>query len=264
MKKLFMFLLLVVVLLGGAAYWLMGNLDDIVHEQIEVQGSQLLGVPVAVDQVTLRLMDGFGEIKGFTVANPQGFSPANLMGFAAVRLDIDTEKLSTNPLIIEEITIDGVSALYELNAQAQGNINALLDQLKRNAPKSSTSSEPAAEESTGGDSDLRLIVKQVVVKDTQLKLDLTGIGQKTYDETLPTFTASNIGGQSGLPPAELGAKIAEAMLDNLVDAAADKQKEKLKQKAIDTAKEKLEEKLDDKLKGNEKLKGLMQKFGHDF
>lgn len=261
MKKLFGFLLVLVLVLGAATYWLMGNLDDIVHEQIEVQGSKMLGVPVNVDAVTLKLLDGFGEIKGLSVGNPQGFSNATLLGFDAVRLDIDTEKLSTNPLVIEEVTIDSASALYELNAQAQGNVNVLLDQLKRNAPAGKTQApSEGTTEDTGQESDLRLIVKQVVIKDTRLKLDLTGIGQKAYDETLPTFTANNVGGRDGLPPAALGAKIAEAMLDNLVDAAAEKQKEKLKQKAIDKAKEKVEE----KLKDNEKVKGLLDKFGHNF
>ncbi len=260
MKKLFGFLLVVVLVLGAAAYWLMGNLDDIVHEQIEVQGTKVLGVPVSVDAVTLKLLDGFGEIRGFSVANPQGFSANSLLGFDAVRLDIDTAQLSTTPLVIEEITIDSASALYELNAQAQGNVNVLLDQLKRNAPASKP--QQASETAASGDagSDLRLVVKQVVVKDTRLKLDLTAIGQKAYDETLPTFTARDIGGSEGLPPAALGAKIAEAMLDNLVDAATEKQKEKLKQKAIDKAKEKVE----DKLKDNEKVKGLLDKFGHNF
>ncbi|MDX1451032.1 MAG: hypothetical protein R3183_00640 [Oleiphilaceae bacterium] len=264
MKKLFGFLLIVVVLLGGAAYWLMGNIDKIVHEQIEVQGTKALGVPVAVDDVVIRLMDGLGEIRGFSIANPKGFSDAPLMSFASVRLDIDTEKLSTTPLVIEEVSIDSASALYELNAQAQGNVNVLLDQLKRNMPASSGGKTENTDASSTSEGDIRLVVKRVVIKDTQLKLDLTGIGQKAYDETLPTFSASNIGGSEGLPPAELGAKIAEAMLDNLVDAAAAKQKERLKQKAIDKAKEKVQEELGDKLKDNDKVKGLMEKFGHNF
>lgn len=256
MKKVFLFLVALVLLLGGAAYYLMGNLDQIVKQQVESHGTELLKTSVKLNEVEIRLLDGFGELRGFSIANPNGFSERTLMGFDTIRLDIKTEDISQKPLVIEEILIDSVAALYEVNDKAKGNMNVLLDNAKStggDASSGSSSSDNAESGST--ESDVRIAVKQIVVKDTQLKLDLTKIGLKAYDETLPTFTASNIGGTSGLPPKELGVEIAKVMLDNLTKQARKKQEDKLKDKAKAKIMEKIEE------KGGEKVKGFLNKLG---
>ncbi|KZY51883.1 hypothetical protein A3735_22265 [Oleiphilus sp. HI0061] len=103
---------------------------------------------------------------------------------------------------------------------------------------------------------MRIVIKKLTIKDTQLALDLSALGQKKYDETLPTFAVSNVGGSAGLPPKELAQAMGKQILDKLIKEAKAKQTEKLKAKA----KEKLMEKLEEK--GGDKLKGLMKSFGH--
>jgi len=142
MKKIFGFLVVLFLLLGAAAYWLMQNLDQIVQEQVEKQGTALLDTPVRLEGVTLKLLDGFGELRGFSVANPKGFSDAKAMGFGVIRLDLDEKRPSASHIRIQEITLDSVSALYELNGQGQGNLNVLLDQLKRQQSSASSEAEP--------------------------------------------------------------------------------------------------------------------------
>lgn len=254
MKKLLVVFLLVIVALGGAAYYYLGNINAIVKEQVEKHGSNALQTTVKVGGVNIKLLDGFGEITNFSIANPKGFSSATAIGFDTVRLDIGTENITEMPIVIEEILIDSVSTLYELNAQGKGNLNALLDQIK--SQSSSQKSEPSAsEDKSSGDSDIRIVVKKLAVKDTKLALDLTALGQKRYDETLPTFEIQNIGGKDGLPPEELGQVIGKSMLDNIIKQAKKKQEEKL----TDKAKEALMKELDGK--GGEKLKGLLNSFG---
>lgn len=255
MKKLLIALLLVILALGGAAYYFLGNINAIVKEQIEKHGSNALQTTVKVSSVNIKLLDGFGEITGFSIANPKGYSTESALGFDTVRLDIGTENITEMPIIIEEILIDSVSTLYELNAQGKGNLNALLDQIKSQSNgQSSKSSETAGESS--GNSDIRIVVKKLVVKDTQLALDLTALGQERYDETLPTFAIQNVGGTNGLPPEELGQVIGKTMLDKIIKQAKKKQEQKLTSKA----KDKLMEQLDEK--DQKKLKGLLNSFGN--
>ena len=99
------------------------------------------------------------------------------------------------------------------------------------------------------------MIKKLVIKDTKLALDLSALGDKKYDETLPTFAVNNIGGTQGLAPEELGQAIGKSLLDNMIKQAKEKQKQKLADKVKEKAMEKLQE------KGGEKLKGLMDKFG---
>jgi len=255
MKKLLIALLLVILALGGAAYYFLGNINAIVKEQIETHGSNALQTSVKVGSVNIKLLDGFGEITGFSIANPKGYSAESALGFDTVRLDIGTENITEMPIIIEEILIDSVSTLYELNAQGKGNLNTLLDQISsQSATQKSDANEPA--DKSSDKSDIRLVVKKLVVKDTRLVLDLTALGQERYDETLPTFEIQNIGGSNGLPPEELGQAISKTMLDKIIKQAKKKQEQKLTAKA----KEKLMEELDGK--GGEKLKGLLNSFGN--
>tara|TARA_R110001592_G_scaffold177076_2_gene417224 strand:- start:21208 stop:21975 length:768 start_codon:yes stop_codon:yes gene_type:complete len=254
MKKILIGLLIIILALAGAAYFLLGNLNSIVKEQIEKHGSSALQTSVKVADVNIKLLDGLGEITGFSVANPQGFSQTAALSFNNIRLDIGTDNITEMPIVIEEIMIDSVATLYELNAQAKGNLNVLLDQLTAGSSSdSSESKEPS--EASSEKSDIRIVIKKLVIKDTKLALDLSALGDKKYAETLPTFAVNNIGGTQGLPPEALGQAIGKSLLNTMIKQAKEKQTEKLTDKVKEKAMEKLQE------KGGEKLKGLMDRFG---
>ncbi|KZY37836.1 MULTISPECIES: hypothetical protein [unclassified Oleiphilus] len=258
MKKILLPLLIIILIAVAGVAYLAGSLNDIVKEQVETHGSKALQSAVVVEGVDIRLMDGFGELSDFSVANPNGFTPTSALGFGIVRLDIGTENITEMPIVIGEVLVDSLSALYELNAQGKGNLNVLLEQITSQASADSGKSGSAdkTKEESGADSDVRIVIKKLTIKDTQLALDLSALGQKKYDETLPTFAVSNVGGSAGLPPKELAQAMGKQILDKLIKEAKAKQTEKLKAKA----KEKLMEKLEEK--GGDKLKGLMKSFGH--
>lgn len=254
MKKIFIALLLIIITLGAIGYYFLGSINSIVKQQIEQHGSNALQTSVNVDNVNIKLIDGLGEISGFSIANPDGFSAMPALSFKTIRLDIDTQNITSMPIIIEEVLVDSVSSLYELNAQGSGNLNQLLSQANKGKGSKSAEETPASQDSAS-DTDIRLVIKKLVIKDTQLALDLSALGDKKYTETLPTFAVSNIGGTEGLPPEALAQAMGKQVLDKLIKEAKEKQKAKLMDKAKDKVMEKLNE------KGGEKLKGLLNKFG---
>lgn len=253
MKKILIGLLLILLLISAGAYFVLGNINSIVKNQIEKQGSGALQTQVQVSDVNIQLLDGLGEINGFSIANPEGFSNADALGFKTIRLDIDTNTLTTMPIVIEEVLIDSLSALYEVNAQAKGNLNALLEPLKSSSKGGTGSSE--SPQSDAGQTDIRITIKKLVVKDTQLVLDLSALGDKHYDETIPGFSLSDIGGAEGLPPEQLGKEIGKRLLSNLLQKAKEKQQDKLADKVKEKAVEELKE------KGGDTVKGLLDRFG---
>lgn len=257
MKKIIIALLLIILIVVAGIAYFAGSINDIVKEQVETQGSKVLQTAVVLDAVDIKLMDGFGELNGFSIANPKGFSESAALGFGTIRLDIGTENITEMPIVIEEVLVDSLAALYELNAQAKGNLNVLLEQVEKSSTGTASDDKQAEQaETESKPSDVRIVVKKLVIKDTRLALDLSAVGQKKYDETLPTFAVENIGGSKGLPPEQLGEAMGKQLLGKLIKEAKAKQTEKLKAKA----KEKLMEKLEEK--GGEKLKGLMKSFGH--
>lgn len=253
MKKILIALLLIILAIAGLAYYYLGSINSIVKEQIEKHGTSTLQTQVSVGAINIQLLDGLGEISDFSVANPTGFSEHSALSFKKIKLDIGTENVTEMPIIIEEILIDSVATLYELNASGKGNLNVLLDQISSNKTPDETKTE-STDSSSASQSDVRIVLQKLTIKDTQLALDLTAIGQKKYDETLPSFTIKNVGGAEGLPPAQLAEAIGKSFLNKIIKEAKEKQTEKLK----DKAKEKVMEKLNEK--GGEKLKGLINSF----
>ena len=60
----------------GVGVFLMQNLDGIVKNMIEKVGSDVVNTEVRVQEVKLNLSEGSATLRGFTVANPPGFSSA--------------------------------------------------------------------------------------------------------------------------------------------------------------------------------------------
>ena len=58
---------------GGALYYVYSNLNEIVRTAIEEYGSEVLGTSVTVEDVSLSLTEGRGQITGFRIAEPRGF-----------------------------------------------------------------------------------------------------------------------------------------------------------------------------------------------
>jgi hypothetical protein len=248
-KSIISVLLILVVVAGGAIYYGLNSLDSLVKKQLELHAGKALKTEVNVSAVKIKLLDGFGEISGFQVSNPAGFSKEKALKFSTVRLDIDTKNLRRMPIVIEEITIDSLAALFEVNDAGQGNFSELLKNVERSAPNKPSSDQPPDQPEQ--DSDLRIAINQITIKDTALAIDLTALGDKKYQEVLPTLHIENVGGAQGVPPAKLSTETAKVVLQKLIKETRKKHEEKLKDKAIEKIKE----------KAGESMKGLLEKLG---
>lgn len=255
MKKVLTVLLVLIVLIIGAIWYFMSSAGDFIRQEIEKQGTAYLGTPVAVSAVDVSYSDARMDITGTTVKNPQGFADDNALSLGKVTLDLGGA--TSEPYVIENVTVDAPDILYEVNASAQSNLLVLKDNLQSNLPKQE--SEPKTTES--GQPMPRVIIENVTVSNARLRLNFEqmdtsqlqlDIDQKAYDVTLPTFNAGSIGKPDGLPADQVGAAIMNAMLDNVIKQAKSEAKDKLKDKArerIEQEKDKLMDKAEDKLKG---------------
>lgn len=261
MKKGLLVVGLLVLLIAGGALFLLGGAGDFIRTQIEQQGSKFLGTSVTVLNVDLALTDGRLTINDLDVENPSGFSQSDAFSFESVTLDLGN--VTSEPYVVQNVSINGPEILYEFDASGQGNLLALKDNLMAQLPESSEA--PPAETSEGPNP--LVIVENVTVKDVRLKLNFenlpTGdlkIDTKAYEITLPTFNAGPIGQPNGMPADQVGAAIVNEMLDNVIAQAKAEAKKKLEDEAKRMAKEKLEKEKDKLLdKASDKLKDLFDK-----
>ena len=245
MKKLFIILGVVVVVAVVAVIILIGSLDKIVKNVIESSGSELMGVPVTVSGVKIKLTSGSGEITGLKIANPPGYKEKDAFRMDMIRVAIAITSLSSSPIVINDLTIDSPIVNLEVKENKQSNLQELMDNINRNSDKAD---QKAAEEQPKTESGapaepILLAFKKLSIKGVTVNIIKESSGDKVQSLTLPAIELTDVGGNEGVTPGKLGGIIFGAIIKNtlesfLKDAAAAQ---------VEKAGEGLMKKLDSKL-----------------
>lgn len=265
MKKVILGVIVVVLLaIGGVVYYGLSNLDAIVKAAIEKYGSQATQTEVKVEKVQIKLTEGNGSISGLTVANPKGFSQAQVFSLGEIGLGIDLQSLKEEPYVINHITVRAPQVFVEVNEAKKINLNELKKNLPTSAAAKSDKGQPA-----GAGKEPRLIIKRLTFEQGRIAADVAPL-KKKYDLKLPSINMANLGGSQGATPTELSKEILQRLSDAAtaeikkqgIDAELDKLKAKAQEK-VDVEKARLKEKADSKIeaekqKAKEKLKGLFK------
>lgn len=246
--------LVLVLVVAIAMYFVVQNLDSVVKTAVETVGPQVTLTDVSLREAKIELKNGRAELNGLSIANPQGFSKANIFEMDTVVVQIEPASLREDVYVIKEIRIDGAQLLAEQKGMKDTNIQALLDNLK----KSGSLAEDSAAAEPETESDVRLMVEKLIFENGNVDLKTEQLGN--YQMQLPTIDVANIGDkQTGLAPDEL----ATAILQPILAEAKQQVRAELEDKAKEKAKERLQEELDKKLspddqKKLEGLKGLLK------
>lgn len=134
---------LLLLLIGGGLYYVYTNLDGIVERVIETAGSQAAGSDVRVDSVDVDLLAGSATVRGFTLANPPGYSDDAMLRFAELAVVMDLASLNrdgTN-LHIVSVTARDPHLLYELRGGAS-NVDAMREAVASGAPPPADTAGP--------------------------------------------------------------------------------------------------------------------------
>ncbi len=211
-------LALVIVLAVAAGYYLSSQLDPLVKSAIESYGSRITGTRVEVDSVSISPRSGEGTIRGFKVANPEGFSDGTAFELEQFTVAIDLASLSGEPIIIKQVLVSGPRVNLEANAEGKTN----MDVIGKHA-KSASSGGPA---DTSGDSSKhdtpakRMRIDQFTLQQGAVIADLAAVGAERYEAKLPALYLENLGGSSGGTPAEIGKEITTALSHSVSKVAA--------------------------------------------
>jgi hypothetical protein len=263
-KTIWAVIIILVIAVAGVVFYVFNNLDAIVKAAIEEYGSDAVNTSVEVEEVGIRLTEGTAVIKGLSIANPDGFSLPQAFFLGEMAVGLNLEKTSKEMIAIDVINIVSPQVFYEINAERQGSLNVLKDNLGMgggadDAPAGGGT--PAASEPAP----LRLDIARFEFRDASLHAKVVPLKNKTYDLKLPSLLLTNL---SGTPE-----QISRQVLDRLIDHAKkeiqkqglDKELAEIKAKAqqrIDEEKAKLEQKADDRIEqekqeAQDKLKNLL-------
>jgi hypothetical protein len=252
------------IAVAGVVYYVFNNLDAIVKAAIEKYGSDAVNTPVQVEEVGILLTEGTAVIKGLSVANPDGFSLPQAFFLGEITVGVNLEKTSQDMIAIDVINIVEPQVFYEINAQRQGSLNVLKDNLSMGGEAadgpagdgSSTASETAP---------VKLDIARFEFKDASLHAKIAPLQNRTYDLKLPALVLTGLSGT----PEQISRQVFDRLIDHtkkVIQAQGlDKELAEIKARAqqrIDEEKAKLQQKTDDRIeeetqKAQDKLKNLL-------
>ena len=232
----------VVIVVSGVLFFGLSKINSIVEEVIETVGSNTLQTAVNVDTVDIILLEGRGSVKGFTVANPKGFSNNNLISVGDVGLRIDVGSITKDVKVIKEVYIDAIALRAEQKNIVDTNIQALINNL--NSSSSASTTQAKSEDQQPGDSDIRLMIESLRIGDSSIALETENFGGRTV--SLPGYVQKNIGDKTqGLTPEQISQVIMNSVLARAKQAVKKELQGLLKGELAAKAKEKLDAKVEE-------------------
>lgn len=199
------------LLVAGAAYWLLGNLDAIIKRAVQRYGSQMTQATVSVDAVQLRSGDGVGVVRGLTVGNPAGFRTPYALKVGVIEVEVDVRTIADPVVVIKRMVIDAPDVHYE-QGLAQTNFEAIQQNISRALAGTSPSS--GADSASPG---RKLIVDELVIRNARAQASAQALLGQSVSATLPDIRLRQLGrAQGGLTPAQLGDVVARAISQRLV------------------------------------------------
>jgi hypothetical protein len=193
LKGVMAVVVILILIVAFAAYYVLGNLDRLVEVAIEKVGPQVTGTPVLVSGVSIALKEGRGEISGLTIGNPDGYQSDHALRIGRLVFDLDTQTITSDPVRITEISVSETDLIAELGP-AGLNLKALMDTM--NSGGSGQAAEPESTSSGPG-----LVIDRFDFTGAKMTLETP---LKNYDTTVPDVRLTGIGEKEG------GATAAEA------------------------------------------------------
>lgn len=222
----------VVLVLAVFIWQVVANLDSIVAGVIEDVGSDVLKATVSVSGVSIDLKEAKAGIAGMTIANPDGYSDANLFEMQGIEVDLDLKSLGTDVLVIEAIRIQDPKIVFEGDADGGSNMQTLLNNIE-----SGPSDDSAA---TDGES-AKMIIDYLEFSGGDIKASSDLKPGEELDLRLPGIKMSGIGrAQDGVTAdvvaKEVTAELASVIISAVARASVEKVIEKKTKSILDKLK----------------------------
>jgi uncharacterized protein involved in outer membrane biogenesis len=210
MRKSIKFLILgvvaVLVILGAAAFFFLGN---IVKAGVERVGPMITKTDVQLDGAVISVFNGSGELKGFTLGNPEGFKTTNAIHVGSIGLKLKPSSVLDKKVVIHSIRVEAPEITYEA-ALGGSNIGQLLDNIKATASQSQGTSTNAS------GTQKALEVDDFLITGGKIHVTASILGGQTATLPLPEIHLTNLGQRpEGITPAELSVKVFSELVDEV-------------------------------------------------
>ena len=215
MKRLVMIVgglvMVLVVVIGAAVFFLYSNLDSLVKTAVEEIGTEATGVKVSLGSVELSPTSGEGAMRGLVVGNPAGFKTDYAVKLDEISVSVDIASLTEDTIVVKEIVIAGPQVIYEM-----GGGGSNLDTIKNNVESfagSAGGGGSGGSESAGGDeSEKKLVIENLYIRNGKVSVSTAFLGGRALGAPIPNIHLKDIGkDEGGASPAEIAEQVTDAI-----------------------------------------------------
>jgi uncharacterized protein involved in outer membrane biogenesis len=263
MKKLWIVLGIVVVLVVGIVIFGISNLGPIIKQAVNTQGPEITGTNLRLGDVDVALFSGQARLQDFLLGNPRGYDGPNAMTVRSIRVDVDEKSLLEDTVVIDLIEVVKPEIFFERKAQTD-NFQTILNQVKRAASSGQNKGED------GGGPGKKMVIREFLVREGQVNLAVSGLKDHQVKAALPEIRLQNIGGEKqGVVPAEAARLMVAALYEKLASSQVREELNRQLQElggearqageqAVEGMKESAQEKAAEEVESaQEKIKGIL-------
>ncbi len=204
--------ILIVVVIVAVLVNLLG--DRALKVGIETAATKVLGVGVAVDDVSLSLLGGTLDLSGLVINNPAGYEHPTLLELGNAHVDVDVKSLLSDTVNIEDITLDGITVVIEQKGLSN-NLNVVLAAI----PSGTGQEDKPGQQATSK----KLLIANLEVTNVKVKVKLLPIPGRadTIELSLAPIRMTNLGSGEKLDTAKLTGKVLSAIAKGVAQEGTD-------------------------------------------
>lgn len=249
LKLLFALVLVIALVVGIGIFYL----DSGIKKAVETFGPQYTQTDVSLGRANLSPWSGKGSLHNLLVANPEGFTAAHAFSLGEISVEVDTDTLGSDPIVISSLRIIAPEITFE-----QGKSGSNLQRLQRNVEQSIGSSGSSSRSDAEDEGEaVQVIIKDLLISGGQVHYSNVLLGGKTIDLPLPDIHLTGIGEKSnGASAAEVAEQVLATINKNALSAVSQSGALKDLGKQVEQNLKEKKGKLEESLGG---LKGLLGK-----
>ena len=198
----------IVVIIIVGIIMVASNLGPMIKTAVNTYGPDITKTEVRLGDVGISIFSAKAEIKDFFLGNPQGFNSPHAVKVGSIHVDVDEKSLTGDTIIIDRVEVVAPDISYEKSGRSD-NFKTILNNVNKTigADKKTAGKEP--QQNKAGK---KMIIRNFVVKDGKVNLNMTLLAGQTISASLPDIHLKDIGKKKGgALPAEVFDEVFKAL-----------------------------------------------------
>lgn len=214
MKRVTIGLASVTAILVAGVLFLYSSLGAIITRAVNTMGPEITQAEVSLNKTTIDATSGKGSMHDLSIGNPVGFKTKSAFQMNQIEITLETESITANTVIINEINIQSPEITYEVGPNGS-NIDAIqrnIDAFVQKHGKVSKAGKSSEAKEGNPENETRLIIEHLYVTGGKVNVSATLPGAETAVVPLPDIHLKDIGKkQNGITAGEVTKAIMDAL-----------------------------------------------------